>query len=123
MSSADNPCWIKTHFFAAVLSSWLGYLNLWIEGGSRQEKAFFLPNQCIGFLGPPPHVTQRDGTLDRTLQAAPRESHILCMCLNVGQWAGDHYDRRVVADLLMRETMKKAAKANFPHIPQHLSLL
>ena len=121
LSSADNPWWIKPHFFATVVSVWLlGYLDFWI---CRQRKpagkSFPFAKSMHWISGPSPHVTQHDGTLDK----GNSQRVLFCACANVGQWAQDHYDRRLVADLLMRETTKKGAKANFPYIPHHLSLL
>ena len=77
LSSADNLCWIKPHFFATVVSVWLlGYLAIWtfgyVDRGSQQEKAFLLPNQCIGFLGPPP---MWHNTMEPSIKATARESY------------------------------------------------
>ena len=76
------------------------------------EKLSFFAKSMHWISGPSPspQVTQRDGALDK-------KALILCCactCVDLGQCAQDHYDSGVLAELLMRETIKKWAKANFP---------
>ena len=89
-----------------------GAYSLVCQHEAARGKAFLFAKSMHWISGPSPspQVTQRDGALDKKALIPCRA----CACADLGQCAQDHYDSGVLAELLMRETIKKWAKANFP---------
>ena len=92
--------------FLALLFWTFGY-----KQEAREKLSFFCQINALDFwaLPLPPGDTARWSPDKKAL--IPCRA---CACADLGQCAQDHYDSGVLAELLMRETIKKWAKANFP---------